>query len=107
MKRPIIFILTLALLALSMLVLAACGSTECTAHADNDGNGVCDTEGCGVCVTHNDADNNGVCDNGCGNTVAQGKFCPECGHKFVTACPKCGAAITSGAKFCLECGEKL
>ncbi len=43
----------------------------------------------------------------CGKTVIKGKFCPECGHKFLTNCPKCGAEITSGAKFCLECGEKL
>ena len=43
----------------------------------------------------------------CGNTVNKGKFCPECGHKFVTACPKCGAAVSPGAKFCFECGEKL
>ncbi|MBQ3015838.1 MAG: SPFH domain-containing protein [Clostridia bacterium] len=44
---------------------------------------------------------------GCGSTVPKGKFCPECGHKFVTACPKCGSAVTPGAKFCLECGERL
>ena len=43
----------------------------------------------------------------CGNTVAKGRFCPECRHKFITACPKCGTEVTSGAKFCLECGEKL
>ena len=43
----------------------------------------------------------------CGKTVAKGKFCPECGHKFVTVCPKCGSDIPAGAKFCLECGEKL
>lgn len=43
----------------------------------------------------------------CGNTVAKGKFCPECGHKFVTVCPKCGKDAVAGAKFCLECGEKL
>ena len=43
----------------------------------------------------------------CGNTVAKGKFCPECGHKFVTVCPKCGKDVVPGAKFCLECGEKL
>ena len=43
----------------------------------------------------------------CGKTVAKGKFCPECGHKFIMACPKCGAEVTNGAKFCLECGEKL
>ncbi len=43
----------------------------------------------------------------CGQSVAKGKFCPECGHKFITNCPKCGAELVSGAKFCLECGEKL
>lgn len=42
----------------------------------------------------------------CGKTVVKGKFCPECGHKFVSVCPKCGAD-TKGGKFCLECGEKL
>ncbi len=42
----------------------------------------------------------------CGSTVVKGKFCPECGYKFVTVCPKCGAEI-KGGKFCLECGEKL
>lgn len=43
----------------------------------------------------------------CGNTVAKGKFCPECGYKFITSCPKCGKDVPAGAKFCLECGEKL
>jgi len=43
----------------------------------------------------------------CGKTVAKGKFCPECGHKFITVCHKCGKDIVPGAKFCLECGEKL
>lgn len=43
----------------------------------------------------------------CGKTVVNGKFCPECGHKFVTICPKCGKDVVPGAKFCLECGEKL
>ncbi len=42
----------------------------------------------------------------CGKTVTKGKFCPECGHKFISVCPKCGAD-TKGGKFCLECGEKL
>ena len=43
----------------------------------------------------------------CGKTVAKGKFCLECGYKFVTVCPKCGKDVVPGAKFCLECGEKL
>lgn len=43
----------------------------------------------------------------CNKTVVKGKFCPECGHKFVTICPKCGNELPEGAKFCLECGEKI
>lgn len=43
----------------------------------------------------------------CGKAVPKGKFCPECGHKFQTACPNCGKDIIPGAKFCLECGQKL
>ncbi len=43
----------------------------------------------------------------CKQTVRKGKFCPECGHKFIMTCPKCGKEITTDAKFCLECGEKL
>ncbi|MDE6724347.1 MAG: zinc ribbon domain-containing protein, partial [Ruminiclostridium sp.] len=45
---------------------------------------------------------------GCGKTVPKGKFCFECGYKFVSnTCPKCGAALPEGAKFCFECGEKI
>ncbi len=47
-----------------------------------------------------------VCPN-CGNTVLKGKFCPECGYKFITVCPNCGKEVTPGAKFCLECGTKF
>ena len=43
----------------------------------------------------------------CGQTVIKGKFCPECGHKFVSACPNCGETIPSGTKFCPQCGTKL
>lgn len=43
----------------------------------------------------------------CKSTVAKGKFCPECGHKFAMNCPKCGVELSAGAKFCPECGEKL
>ena len=43
----------------------------------------------------------------CGKDVAKGKVCPECGYKFVTVCPVCGADVPAGAKFCPECGEKL
>ncbi len=43
----------------------------------------------------------------CGDSVVKGKFCPACGHRFITVCPKCGKDIPEGAKFCLDCGEKL
>ncbi len=43
----------------------------------------------------------------CGTVLNAGaKFCPECGTKVITACPKCGT-LTNGTKFCPECGEKL
>ena len=42
----------------------------------------------------------------CGQSVPVGKFCPECGHRFVTVCPKCGTE-SNGAKFCPECGERF
>ena len=43
----------------------------------------------------------------CGETVVKGKFCPECGYRFIIACPNCGKETVPGAKFCLECGCKL
>lgn len=43
----------------------------------------------------------------CGKAVARGRFCPECGYKFITTCPKCGKEVVAGASFCSECGEKL
>ena len=43
----------------------------------------------------------------CGQVVAKGKFCLECGYKFVTVCPNCGKETVPGAKFCLECGQML
>lgn len=61
---------------------------------------------CGEKVVPVIQDNTVICPS-CGKTVAKGKFCPECGYKFITACPKCGKEIVPGAKFCLECGEKL
>jgi len=61
---------------------------------------------CGEKVAPVMQDNTVTCPS-CGKTVAKGKFCPECGYKFITACPKCGKEIMPGAKFCLECGEKL
>ena len=43
----------------------------------------------------------------CGKTVQKGKFCPECGYRFISLCPNCGKEVPDGAKFCLECGTKL
>lgn len=61
---------------------------------------------CGERIEQVNSDDLMVCQE-CGNKVVKGKFCPECGHKFMTSCPKCGKEIVYGAKFCLECGEKL
>lgn len=43
----------------------------------------------------------------CGKVVAQGKFCAECGYRFIRTCPKCGKDVPPDSKFCFECGEKL
>lgn len=48
-----------------------------------------------------------ICPN-CHATVANGKFCPECGKALIeetTKCIKCGITIKKGSKFCPECGE--
>lgn len=48
-----------------------------------------------------------ICKN-CG-TEFEGKFCPECGAKFISedVCPKCGTKHSPEAKFCSECGAAL
>ena len=61
---------------------------------------------CGEKVSPAIPENMTVCPQ-CGNTVPKGKFCPECGYRFVTTCPQCGKETIPGAKFCLECGQKL
>lgn len=61
---------------------------------------------CGEKVASSGASDTITCPE-CGKTVVKGKFCPECGYKFVTVCPNCGKNVVPGAKFCLECGEKL
>ena len=61
---------------------------------------------CGEKVAPAIQDNAVICPS-CGKSVTKGKFCPECGYKFITACPKCGKEIVPSAKFCLECGEKV
>ncbi len=44
----------------------------------------------------------------CGHEF-EGKFCPECGEKFVddTLCPRCGTKHEPNVKFCPECGLRL
>lgn len=54
-KRIISAILVVAMLLCSALALASCGgggddSGKCTSHVDNNGDGICDTEGCGEAV---------------------------------------------------------
>ena len=51
MKKIISIILALTLTLSALLVLASCGgTTECKDHKDNNGDGICDTEGCGKAV---------------------------------------------------------
>lgn len=61
---------------------------------------------CGEKVVMAGAGETVVCPS-CGKSVVKGKFCPECGTKFITNCPNCGKEVSLGAKFCNECGEKL
>ena len=61
---------------------------------------------CGEKVAAPTLDETIVCP-GCGKPVAKGKFCLECGYKFITTCSKCGKEVPVGAKFCIECGERL
>lgn len=54
-KRIIALLLSLMLTVGITLALASCGETPetptaCTEHTDNDGDGICDTEGCGATV---------------------------------------------------------
>lgn len=50
---------------------------------------------------------NTVCCPQCGNNVAKGNFCPQCGYRFKTLCPACGNDVETGAKFCHHCGGQL
>lgn len=40
-------------------------------------------------------------------TDATLKFCPNCGTKLTTTCPKCNLDFPTGTKFCTQCGEAL
>lgn len=44
----------------------------------------------------------------CG-TEFDGKFCPECGQKWVdkNSCPQCGSKLAADVKFCPECGHRV
>lgn len=61
---------------------------------------------CGEKIVPDVPENMIVCPE-CGSTVPKRKFCPECGHKFSTVCPKCGTELAPVMKFCPECGEKI
>ena len=84
--RKITALLLTLILTLGVCVaLASCGGNEeptpptaCTTHVDNNGDGVCDTDGCNEavapnpppCTNHVDSDGDGVCDTeGCNETV--------------------------------------
>lgn len=47
------------------------------------------------------------CPNCLTESLAQARFCPECGTSLAPCCPGCGAKAPLNAKFCSECGERL
>ncbi len=68
-KKILSLILSFALVMALSLALFSCGDEKCTSHIDNNGDGICDNEGCGETVdepgvncVHTDADQDGVCD---------------------------------------------
>ena len=84
MKKLFALLVVFSLCIGALLVLASCdapegpATTPCTEHVDNDGDGVCDTEGCNEpvepkapsCTEHVDNDGDGVCDTeGCNESV--------------------------------------
>ena len=52
MKKLLLIILSLSLIITALFAFTACGVTPpgCTEHTDADGDGICDTEGCGESV---------------------------------------------------------
>ena len=94
MKTKLLALLLVIAMAVGML--AACGGKDpdpCTSHVDNDGDGLCDNEGCDepvkkTCTAHVDADNNGACDN-CGAAV-QKKCDNHVDANGDTLCDNCG-----------------
>lgn len=105
LKRTIVLLLSLVLMLCTAATMVACGDTPtppaCTEHVDSNGDGICDTEGCGAsvapaCTEHVDANDDGVCDTpGCGAAVT-----PACTEHVdanadgVCDTPGCGAAVT-------------
>ena len=79
-KRILALLLTAVMVVLSVAPLSSCGDRtagECTAHVDKNGDGICDTAGCGApvkpeaCKNHVDNNGDGICDTvGCGEKVA-------------------------------------
>ena len=73
MKTKLLALLLVLVMAVGMLAACGGGKKTCTNHVDNNGDGVCDTEGCNepvktVCVDHVDANKDLKCDK-CGATV--------------------------------------
>ena len=101
-KRILCLFLAVFMLFASVSVLTACGDKACTKHVDNNGDGICDTKGCGAevkdegtnCTTHTDSNTDGKCDT-CGATV-ESDPCASGNHVNENAdgkCDKCGATI--------------
>ena len=50
-KRILALILTFVMMLLVVAPLSSCGGTTCTSHVDANGDGICDTAGCGAVVS--------------------------------------------------------
>lgn len=97
-RRVLPIVVLLLVLLLAVVSFAACKDdpTPCTAHADENADGICDVCGESVapapCTAHADADLNGVCD-ACGATVP----IPCTAHADANCdgkCDNCAAAVT-------------
>lgn len=107
-KRILCLFLTVLMIFGSLSVLTSCGGdATCTDHVDADGDGICDTKGCGEevkeeakkCTDHVDANEDGVCDTeGCNEKVEPSNPCAK-GHTNEDAdgkCDICGITIKHG-----------
>ena len=97
-KRILCLLLSVFMIFGSLSVLTACGDVTCTNHVDNDGDGICDTEGCNVEVEDEATDCKHVDKN------PKDAKCDKCGADV--ECKKCVDKDPKDAK-CDVCGKAV